>query len=93
MGEDCSLYRPHAGTGSSYDSLTVTIFNPRKSRAFPEHDLPAPMKVGRKLFVLKPARPDGKPQVLLDAGKGAIGSPSAKRLGSYTLRSETGKAR
>jgi len=83
IGEDCSLDRPHGGTGTSYDSLSVTIFNPRKSRAFPEHDLPAPMKVGKKLFVLAPARPDSTPKLLLDAGKGGIGSLTA----SYDGRS------
>ena len=77
VGDDCSLYRPYHGTGTSMDSLSVTIFNPRNARAFPEHDLPAPMKVGHKLYGLKPARPGTTPRVLLDAGKGAIGSPSA----------------
>lgn len=76
LGEDCSLYRPPSHTGTSQDSLTVTIFNPHHSRAFPEHDLPAPVKVGRKLYVLDPARPGTPPRVLLDAGAGAIGSPS-----------------
>ena len=76
LGDDCSLYRPLQGTNSADDSLTVTIFNPRKSRAFPEHDLPAPMKVGRKLYQLKPARPGVEPRLLLDAGTGGIGSPS-----------------
>lgn len=77
VGQDCSLYRPHAHNNSSYDSLSVTIFNPRKSRTFPEHDLPAPMKVGKKLYLLRPGRPGDEPRVLLDAGRGGIGSPSA----------------
>ena len=76
LGDDCSLYLPRGGTGTSHDSLGVTIFNIRKSRAFPEHDLPAPIKMGRKLYLLKPARPGAKPRLLLDAGKGGIGSPS-----------------
>lgn len=76
VGDDCSLYRPPAHTGTSYDSLNVTIFNPRHSRSFPEHDLPAPMKVGHKLFVQKPARAGVTPRVLLDAVAGAVGSPS-----------------
>ncbi len=76
VGDDCSLYRPYSKTNTSADSLTVTIFNPRKSRAFPEHDLPSPMKVGRKLYAITPARPGEKPRVLFDAGKGGIGSPS-----------------
>ncbi|MFV2070013.1 MAG: hypothetical protein ACC645_23855, partial [Pirellulales bacterium] len=76
LGDDCSLYRPATSAGTSLDSLSVTIFNARKSRAFPEHDLPAPMKVGRKLFVIRPARTGVAPRLLLDAGQGAIGSPS-----------------
>ncbi len=85
IGDDCSLYRPRGGTGTGYDSLSVTIFNPRDSRAFPEHDLPAPMKVGHKLCVLKPARPGVAPQTLLDAGTGAIGSPSVSFDGKMLL--------
>ncbi len=83
VGADCSLYRPHVHAGNKYDSLSVTIFNPRKSRAFPEHDLPAPMKVGRKLYALRPARPGSTPQLLLDAGKGAMGSPSVSFDGKW----------
>jgi HEAT repeat protein len=83
VGEDCSLYRSPAHTGTGMDSLTVTIFNPRNSRAFPEHDLPAPMKVGRKLYALAPARPGAKPRLLLDAGKGGIGSPSVSFDGRW----------
>ena len=85
LGDDCSLYRPLQHMGTSADSLSVTIFNPRKSRAFPEHDLPAPMKVGHKLYVLKPARPGVKPRLLLDAGKGGIGSPSVSFDGKSIL--------
>ncbi len=83
VGEDCSLYRPRGGRGTSADSLNVTIFNPRDSRAFPEHDLPAPMKVGRKLFALRPARPGVQPQMLLDAGQGALGAPSVSFDGQW----------
>ena len=56
VGGDVSLYRPATQSGSSYDSLTVTTFNPHHSRAFPEHDLPAPIKVGHTLQLLAPAR-------------------------------------
>ncbi|MCH5377251.1 MAG: hypothetical protein JJ992_25085, partial [Planctomycetes bacterium] len=76
VGDDCSLYRTPGREGTAYDSLSVTIFNPRNARTYPEHDLPAPMKVGHKLYVLAPARPGVQPQLLLDAGRGAIGSPS-----------------
>lgn len=77
VGDDCSLYRTPGREGTAYDSLSVTIFNPRDSRTFPEHDLPAPMKVGRKLYALYPAESEGEPRLLLDAGRGALGSPSA----------------
>jgi len=85
LGDDCTLYRGRHGSGNRYDSLSVTIFNPRHSRAFPEHDLPAPMKMGRKLFALVPARPDSKPKLLHDAGKGAMGSPSVTFDGKAIL--------
>jgi HEAT repeat protein len=85
VGEDCSLYLPSGPTGDAADSLSVTIFNPRKSRAFPEHDLPAPMKVGRKLFVLEPHNAAQEPRLLLDAGSGALGSPSASFDGQSIL--------
>ena len=85
LDNDCSLYRPLQRTGTCLDSLNVTIFNPRKSRAFPEHDLPAPMKVGRTLQLLKPARPGVKPRLLLDAGNGGIGSPSVSFDGRSIL--------
>ena len=83
VGDDCSLYRPARGTGNSYDSLSVTVFNPRDSRAFPEHDLPSPMKVGHKLIVLQPAKPGVVPRLLLDAGSGALGSPSVSFDGRW----------
>lgn len=85
LGDDCSLYRPPNLTGTSQDSLNVTIFNPLHSRAFPEHDLPAPVKMGHKLFALKPARPGVSPRVLLDAGQGGIGSPTVSFDGRSIL--------
>lgn len=85
LSGDCSLYRPLVKGGNAADSLSVTIFNPRKSRAFPEHDLPAPMKVGRKLCVLDAPGPGVRPRVILDAGEGAIGSPGASFDGKSLL--------
>lgn len=76
IGEDCSLTRLPSHGGTAYQSLSVTIFNPGNTRAFPEHDLPGPMKVGHKLFALAPAKPGVTPRLLLNAGLGAIGSPS-----------------
>jgi len=77
VGDDCSLYREDPARSPSHGSLGVTMFTARKSRSYPEHDLPAPIKMGRKLYALAPARPGTKPRLLLDAGKGALGSPSA----------------
>ncbi len=76
IGDDCSLTRSPAHGGTAYESLGVTIFNPGHTRAFPEHDLPGPMKVGHKLFALTPAKPGVTPRLLLDAGRGALGSTS-----------------
>jgi HEAT repeat protein len=83
VGGDCSLYRPPARSGDSRDSLSVTIFNPHHGRAYPEHDLPAPVKVGRMLMALRPARPGIEPQVLLDAGAGAVGPPAVSYDGRW----------
>ena len=86
VDDDCSLYRENSPRGdTALDSLHVMIFNPRRSRAFSEHDLPAPMKVGHKLMMLKPARPGVQPQLLLDAGRGALGSPSVSFDGKSIL--------
>lgn len=85
LGEDCSLQRPPAQSGTSADSLSVTTFNPHHSRAFPEHDLPAPVKMGRRLYALKPARPGVEPRLLLDAGRGGMGSPSVSFDGRRIL--------
>ncbi|MEI7899139.1 MAG: HEAT repeat domain-containing protein [bacterium] len=83
LGDDCSLSRSSAQGGTAYQSLDVTIFNPGDTRAFPEHDLPGPMKVGRKLYALAPAKPGVTPRLLLAAGRGAIGSPSVSIDGQW----------
>ena len=75
LGDDCSLYRGE-NPGTSWDSLGVTMFTARNSRSYPEHDLPSPLKMGRKLFVLKPARPGASPRLLFDAGQGGMGPPT-----------------
>jgi HEAT repeat protein len=85
IGDDCSLTRSHAHNGTAYQSLDVTIFNPGHTRAFPEHDLPGPMKVGRKLYALAPAKPGVAPRLLLDAGQGALGSPTLSFDGQTLL--------
>lgn len=83
LADDCSLYRPGKNQGTAQDSLRVTIFNPNHTRAYPEHDLPAPVKMGHRLMSLRPAKPDVEPTVLWDAGKGAIGSPAVSYDGRW----------
>jgi HEAT repeat protein len=84
LGDDCSLY-PGDNRGPSWGSLGVTVFTARRSRAYPEHDLPAPIKVGRKLYLLKPARPGVEPRLLVDAGRGAIGPATSAFDGQSLL--------
>jgi HEAT repeat protein len=82
LGDDCTLYRG-AHPGTSHDTLGVTVFTTRNSRSYPEHDLPTPIKMGRKLYALKPARPGTQPRLLVDAGQGGIGSPSVSFDGQW----------
>ena len=82
VGDDCSLYREsYRGPGAA--SLSVTMFTARKSRAFPEHDLPSPIKMGRKLYRLDLTRAGAKPEIILDAGAGAIGTPCGSFDGQW----------
>ena len=46
------------------------------SRAYFEHDAATPAALGRQLWSLVPAKPDGKATLLCDAGSGVIGSPT-----------------
>ena len=85
VGDDCSLTRSSTQSGTASQSLHVTIFNPGHTRAFPEHDLPGPMKVGRTLCSLVPAQPGVAPRRLLNAGKGALGSPSVSFDGRHII--------
>jgi HEAT repeat protein len=82
LGDDCSLYRGRR-PGTSHDTLNVTVFTARNSRSYPEHDLPTPIKMGRKLYALKPARPGTQPRLLVDAGRGGIVSPSVSFDGQW----------
>ena len=78
VGDDCSVYVPLRG-----DAWGVCFRVGSWSRAYTEFDIPCPSKIGRKLYVLKPVGPDAVPRLLVDAGRGAIGSPSV----SYDGRS------
>jgi hypothetical protein len=87
VGDDCSLYSQKSK--DSFSSLSVTVFSTRRSRAFPEHDLPAPVKVGHKLYRLSPARPGVEPTCILDAKTGALGSPTVSFDGKWIYLSMT----
>ncbi len=71
LADDCSVYVPLRG-----DAWGVCFRVNNWSRAYTEFDIPCPSKIGRKLYVLKPVGPDATPRLLVDAGNGAIGSPS-----------------
>ncbi|MEI6645751.1 MAG: HEAT repeat domain-containing protein [bacterium] len=74
--DDCTpvLSMRHGKTPS--ENLSILIFNPGHTRAFPEYDLPAPVKVGRTLCMLSPAKPGSTPRILVDAGSGALSTPT-----------------
>lgn len=78
VGDDCSVYVPLRG-----DAWGVCFRVGDWSRAYTEFDLPCPSKIGRKLFVLKPLGPGAEPRVLIDAGKGVLGSPSVSFDGKW----------
>lgn len=78
--DDCSVYVPLRG-----DAWGVCFRVGDWSRAYTEFDIPCPVKIGRKLCVLQPLGPDAKPRLLVDAGKGALGSPSVAYDGQSLL--------
>jgi HEAT repeat protein len=78
VGDDCSVYVPLRG-----DAWGVCFRVGDWSRAYTEFDIPCPSKIGRKLYTLRPVGPGAQPRLLVDAGRGAIGSPSV----SYDGRS------
>ncbi len=71
LADDCSVYEP-----LNKDAWGICFRIEDWSRAYTMFDLPCPSKIGRTLCVLDPPGPDAVPRVLLDAGAGAIGSPS-----------------
>ncbi len=78
VAEDCSVYTPLRG-----DAWGVCFRINNWSRAYTEFDLPCPAKIGRKLYALVPGRPDAAPRLLVDAGRGALGSPSVSFDGKW----------
>ena len=80
LGDDCSVYVPLRG-----DAWGVAFRVNGWSRAYTEFDLPCPAKIGRKLYVIKPLGVGASPRVLVDAGRGVIGSPSASYDGQSLL--------
>jgi len=76
ISDDCSL-----------PNNTLSVFRIGNTRAYFEFDLPMPSKIGRKLHIVKPARPGIEPELLLDVGKGAIGAPNASFDGKFIYAS------
>ena len=84
VGDDRSFTLAQTSRGGAWHTLGNMIFNPAFTRAFPEHDLPGPMKVGQTLRVIVPAKRGVEPKVLVDAGEGgALGSPSVTFDGKW----------
>jgi len=71
IGEDRSVYTPLRG-----EAWGVCFRVGNWSRAYTEFDLPCPSKIGGKLFVLDAGKAGAKPRLLVDAGKGVIGTPA-----------------
>lgn len=80
VADDCSVYVPLRG-----DAWGVCFRVDNWSRAYTEFDLPCPSKIGRKLCLVDAAREDAEPRVLIDAGTGVLGSPSASYDGRSLL--------
>jgi len=80
IADDCSIY-----TGTHPEAWGVQFRVDDWSRAYTQFDLPSPVKIGRTLAVLSPAGPEGAVRVLVDAGKGALGSPSVTFDGGSVL--------
>ncbi|MBX3746651.1 MAG: HEAT repeat domain-containing protein [Verrucomicrobiae bacterium] len=80
LADDCSVYVPLNG-----DAWGVCFRIGDWTRAYTMFDLPCPSKIGRRLCVLDPVGPGARPRVLTDAGRGAIGSPSASYDGRSIL--------
>jgi len=82
VADDCSIYKPlHP------EAWGVEFRVADWTRAYMQFDLPTPSKIGRKLCVLDPARPDAAPRVLIDAGRGVLGSSSVSFDGKTILLS------
>ncbi len=80
LADDCSVYVPERG-----DAWGVCFRVGSWSRAYTEFDIPCPSKIGRKLMMLAPTGPEATPRLLLDAGRGAMGSPSVSYDGRSIL--------
>lgn len=78
VDDDCSVYEL-----MNKDAWGVSFRIDDWSRAYKMFDLPSPSKIGRRLCVLDAPGPDAEPRVLLDAGAGVIGSPSASFDGRF----------
>ncbi len=80
VADDCSIYKKLRG-----EAWGIEFRIGDWTRAYTMFDLPCPSKIGRKLMLLDPAGPKAKPRVLVDAGQGVLGSPSATYDGKSIL--------
>ena len=89
IGDDCSVYTPLRG-----DAWGICFRVNNWSRAYTEFDIPCPSKIGRKLFALDRLGSGAKPRLLIDAGRGAIGSPSVSFDGKsiYVAMADDGES-
>ncbi|MDZ7617954.1 MAG: hypothetical protein U1E05_13195, partial [Patescibacteria group bacterium] len=77
VADDCSIYKKLRG-----EAWGIEFRIDDWTRAYTMFDLPCPSKIGRKLCLLDLPGPDAKPRVLIDAGLGVLGSPSASYDGT-----------
>ena len=77
VADDCSIYKKLRG-----EAWGIEFRIDDWSRAYTMFDLPCPSKIGRKLCILDPPGPGAKPRVLIDAGRGVLGSPSVSYDGT-----------
>jgi len=80
VAEDRSIYQ-----GVHPEAWGVQFRVDDWSRAYTQFDLPTPSKIGSRLVVLSPAGLEGTLRVLVDAGKGVLGSPSVTHDGQSVL--------
>lgn len=80
VADDRSIYQ-----GTHREAWGVQFRIQNWSRAYTQFDLPTPSKIGTRLCVLDSFGPEAEPRVLVDAGRGVLGSPSVTFDGQSIL--------